>query len=333
MEACCDERGAAPEDPDDHKRRMLRLAEEALQRAEDEQAKEVGYVVVNSSEDTDPLPENPGDSGGRVAKMLRQRTFFVNHGVSIEDNLSRRGFRSYNIHTVDDWRGRVQKATGANFVSVPTADGRTLDAFYVQARGGGIDNKACAILFHANAMISLDMALWAKWYSVRGIAALAITMGGYAESSYIPTSELTTYFDAQAAVEFALAESGLTIDRLLVHGLSIGGALASAAAAANPGLNCTVDQTFVNAHEVAVTCGKEFSSRVPTWLIKASVSSMFREGVADPRLPGYVTDQYNNEAKAATIRGNYLSLIHISEPTRLLSISYAVFCLKKKKKK
>eukprot|EP00658_Telonema_sp_P-2_P032222 TRINITY_DN23911_c0_g1_i1.p1 TRINITY_DN23911_c0_g1~~TRINITY_DN23911_c0_g1_i1.p1 ORF type:complete len:522 (-),score=130.83 TRINITY_DN23911_c0_g1_i1:43-1608(-) len=29
----------------------------------------------------------------------------------------------------------------------------------------------------------------------------------------------------------------------------------------------------------------------------------------------------------------FLSLIHISEPTRLLSISYAVFCLKKKKKK
>ena len=30
--------------------------------------------------------------------------------------------------------------------------------------------------------------------------------------------------------------------------------------------------------------------------------------------------------------GKDLSLIHISEPTRLLSISYAVFCLKKKKK-
>src|SRR5678815_3623861 len=28
----------------------------------------------------------------------------------------------------------------------------------------------------------------------------------------------------------------------------------------------------------------------------------------------------------------FVSLIHISEPTRLLSISYAVFCLKKKKK-
>eukprot|EP00658_Telonema_sp_P-2_P077176 TRINITY_DN6920_c0_g1_i2.p2 TRINITY_DN6920_c0_g1~~TRINITY_DN6920_c0_g1_i2.p2 ORF type:complete len:191 (+),score=51.96 TRINITY_DN6920_c0_g1_i2:239-811(+) len=32
------------------------------------------------------------------------------------------------------------------------------------------------------------------------------------------------------------------------------------------------------------------------------------------------------------VPSQFLSLIHISEPTRLLSISYAVFCLKKKKK-
>src|SRR5678810_1437074 len=31
--------------------------------------------------------------------------------------------------------------------------------------------------------------------------------------------------------------------------------------------------------------------------------------------------------------GSHLSLIHISEPTRQAEISYAVFCLKKKKKK
>ena len=35
--------------------------------------------------------------------------------------------------------------------------------------------------------------------------------------------------------------------------------------------------------------------------------------------------------QAVAHRFHYLSLIHISEPTRLLSISYAVFCLKKKK--
>ena len=38
-------------------------------------------------------------------------------------------------------------------------------------------------------------------------------------------------------------------------------------------------------------------------------------------------DNYIHQYKYA----GKLSLIHISEPTRLLSISYAVFCLKKKK--
>src|SRR5674536_14615 len=37
---------------------------------------------------------------------------------------------------------------------------------------------------------------------------------------------------------------------------------------------------------------------------------------------------YDGQALGALLRS--LSLIHISEPTRLLSISYAVFCLKKK---
>jgi len=43
----------------------------------------------------------------------------------------------------------------------------------------------------------------------------------------------------------------------------------------------------------------------------------------------------NNLGRARWSLGNIedLSLIHISEPTRLRRISYAVFCLKKKKKK
>ena len=37
------------------------------------------------------------------------------------------------------------------------------------------------------------------------------------------------------------------------------------------------------------------------------------------------------QSSQTTANAVTLSLIHISEPTRLLSISYAVFCLKKKK--
>src|SRR5678815_2336838 len=47
-----------------------------------------------------------------------------------------------------------------------------------------------------------------------------------------------------------------------------------------------------------------------------------------------VKDNQQVEAGAVLVtfdpRDYQLSLIHISEPTRLLSISYAVFCLKKK---
>src|SRR5678815_4813359 len=53
--------------------------------------------------------------------------------------------------------------------------------------------------------------------------------------------------------------------------------------------------------------------------------------------PGYIVQGQPNDFYmqriGSFIRGrstSHLSLIHISEPTRLLSISYAVFCLKKK---
>eukprot|EP00825_Cyclidium_porcatum_P001278 TRINITY_DN10583_c0_g1_i2.p2 TRINITY_DN10583_c0_g1~~TRINITY_DN10583_c0_g1_i2.p2 ORF type:complete len:204 (-),score=40.22 TRINITY_DN10583_c0_g1_i2:35-646(-) len=50
------------------------------------------------------------------------------------------------------------------------------------------------------------------------------------------------------------------------------------------------------------------------------------------------TARINKAAAEKSLKGEYghalgLSLIHISEPTRLGMISYAVFCLKKKKKK
>src|SRR5450756_2881073 len=51
-------------------------------------------------------------------------------------------------------------------------------------------------------------------------------------------------------------------------------------------------------------------------------------------LTGYLSskieERYGERYRGMRIQ--YLSLIHISEPTRLGMISYAVFCLKKKKK-
>src|SRR5678816_923584 len=63
-------------------------------------------------------------------------------------------------------------------------------------------------------------------------------------------------------------------------------------------------------------------------LISSAINFGFSFSGKECKVFAYLTD---------TAAHNYLqyeldlSLIHISEPTRLLSISYAVFCLKKKK--
>ena len=58
---------------------------------------------------------------------------------------------------------------------------------------------------------------------------------------------------------------------------------------------------------------------------RAEISSLVQEAIAA------VVEIFQD--KEGEIKEQVLSLIHISEPTRPLYISYAVFCLKKKKNK
>src|SRR5674536_396836 len=60
-------------------------------------------------------------------------------------------------------------------------------------------------------------------------------------------------------------------------------------------------------------------------------NNWYTQIICNPYYAAYFTVPHKNRETILDIL--LLSLIHISEPTRLLSISYAVFCLKKKKKK
>src|SRR5660398_102287 len=55
-------------------------------------------------------------------------------------------------------------------------------------------------------------------------------------------------------------------------------------------------------------------------------------GNVNPHILGDIVISTETAQRDAA-KGDLLSLIHISEPTRLRRISYAVFCLKKKKNK
>eukprot|EP00658_Telonema_sp_P-2_P011221 TRINITY_DN14261_c0_g1_i4.p1 TRINITY_DN14261_c0_g1~~TRINITY_DN14261_c0_g1_i4.p1 ORF type:complete len:232 (+),score=62.55 TRINITY_DN14261_c0_g1_i4:132-827(+) len=71
----------------------------------------------------------------------------------------------------------------------------------------------------------------------------------------------------------------------------------------------------------------------PQLITAASLAQLVRLFLVD--CPQNWVGYFNGWSAGASVNHLHwhLSLIHISEPTRLLSISYAVFCLKKKKKK
>src|SRR5674536_164233 len=64
------------------------------------------------------------------------------------------------------------------------------------------------------------------------------------------------------------------------------------------------------------------------WLVAESASSPGSAKPPSSAIPSCAPSSTNTEPDKP--KHAPLSLIHISEPTRLLSISYAVFCLKKK---
>lgn len=139
------------------------------------------------------------------------------------------------------------------------------------------------------------------------MSALLVTMGGYAGSEG-DTTELSSYADAYAAVDFLEYLYGIPRDKIVIHGVSIGGALVCAAAVSRPGIHCTLDQTFLSAELMAGNSASLVSPLLPAWVASSVTAKCFPTERADPRFPGMLTDGYNNEMKAAQIRGHFFVL-------------------------
>lgn len=82
-------------------------------------------------------------------------------------------------------------------------------------------------------------------------AAAAILAGdsGADGPSLCPT-ELSAYLDAEAAYAYLAQDRRLAADCILVHGVSIGGAIGSSLALNHPGVRLTLDQPFCSLGEV-----------------------------------------------------------------------------------
>jgi len=105
-------------------------------------------------------------------------------------------------------------------VSLTTSDDERLHGWYVPAAR----SRGVVLFFHGNAgNISHRLDSIAIFHQL-GLDTLIIDYRGYGESSG-QTSEQGTYLDAQAAWDYLVVERGVSPDRIIVFGRSLGGAV------------------------------------------------------------------------------------------------------------
>merc|ERR1740117_2538896 len=187
-------------------------------------------------------------------------------------------------------RQRLLRRLGGEEVALTTADDRVVHCVWAQPKAfNGGDGGPVALLLHANAMVLDDMSDWAQFYLSQGAAVFILTFWGYpdpaegyaefethdgtpapSDGRYCP-SELSLYLDAEAALKHVQQARRATTERILAHGVSLGGAAACALGVQHEGLKVTVDQTFVSMTEVATHVGRGLFDQVvlqraPRWL-------------------------------------------------------------------
>jgi pimeloyl-ACP methyl ester carboxylesterase len=146
-------------------------------------------------------------------------------------------------------------------------------------------------------------------------------------------TELTTYLDGEAAYSYLIENRQLRADGVLVHGVSIGGAVGASIALNHPGVRLTFDQPFCTLAEVTrhmtegvvdgvvsrflQTRGWARTLRVTRACVAPPVSSAiaallvrmcFKRGLGGPADGVAHTDRFDNAGKAARIAGQVFVL-------------------------
>lgn len=139
---------------------------------------------------------------------------------------------------------------------IRAADGPRLHAWWVPARGQG-ERRGAVIYFHGNAGHLAGRAEIARRWAERGLDVLLLDYRGYGRSEGRPSEE-GLYRDGEAAYRHLRRERGVPAGRLLLHGHSLGGAVAVRLAARHPTAGLVVSAGFSTLPSLA--------SRLYSWL-------------------------------------------------------------------
>jgi esterase/lipase len=231
---------------------------------------------------------------------LLQNPVYPVRGESISDTYE------YNIRIFNSYLNK-DKNIYPEYIKIPVNRGENqspdlkgLDAAWIKNKK---EDAPTMVVFHGNQQTMYSMPQQIAFYYEQGFNVLAVTMGGYpgSDEDKVITSESSTYQDADAVIKY-LKDVKKATD-IGVHGTSIGGTLAFAAAELHSDIKLVVaDQTLDMAKNVGANNLKNvIGSIVPTAIIRGIVSGIFSSrvvhGLKNSDNTPYRTDGLNNLRK------------------------------------
>jgi len=134
-------------------------------------------------------------------------------------------------------------------------DGVRAQAWWMPSSVSSADFSGATVLtFHGNGGTMADRLDWCHEMVSRGASVLAVEYRGYGESEGRPSEE-SCRADARAALAEAQRLSASRPGPLLIHGRSLGGAVAIALAASAPHDGLIVESTFTRIGDMAALTG------------------------------------------------------------------------------
>lgn len=163
---------------------------------------------------------------------------------------------------------------GLNYqdVQLTAADGVKLHGWWVPHPSP----RATVLLLHGNAGNISHRTDLLRFLHECGVDVLIIDYRGYGRSEGKPT-ENGTYADAMAAWRYLLDERGVSPGRIVLHGRSLGGAVATWLAMQVEPAGLIVESSFTSARDMASQVLPVF----PTFLVRFKYNSINRIGEID----------------------------------------------------
>jgi hypothetical protein len=138
-----------------------------------------------------------------------------------------------------------QKRLGAADVELTAADGVKLHGWWLRRA----DSQIATLFLHGNAGNVTHRSLAMAAVSAAGSSILVVDYRGFGKSEGRP-SEAGLYADAAAAYDFLIAQ-GFAANRIVLHGESLGCAVAIELAAGRPCAGLVLEAPFTSARDVA----------------------------------------------------------------------------------